>query len=1077
MIKRYSFSNPDQAPVLLGSLLNIQTNEHLLDPHCVVVPSMDYANWLNVELARHNTENIAANINYYQLAEFMDFWSYTDLVEKSEFTWSKQAIQLAIFQILPSFREQLPEVPGMKNLQDKIKQFRLAGLIADVYDKYHIYRPKWLLYWSAEPTRFNESQPQKWQALLWHQLCHSFPEIKHYLHRHWSHTVHPPTVNRLPSHHIYMVAIATLPRAAARLIQTISSDTDRIFHLLEWAPACSCQDEKNSLHKKWNRQRDEYFKLADKYFGEISKKELTHSVNPANNLDRLKLSIGSSGKEIPDLSKPDDSFQIHACHNPRREAEVLHEQLLDCLQQNPSLHPDDILIVTPDLESYGPILNTVFNNPGDTDFELPHHFSDPTHNPRTMLAEQLLQILETATGRFKVSEILELLSLPAIRKTLAFSESDISQIERWLIDLNVRWGYDATHRTGELGKLFPSTTYKEEQNSWLHAFDRLWMGFSTRFQGDDFPHNCLPYSHIEGGNHQRILGKLYNFIQELWQLHRFELKEQTLEKWAEKLQELTNQWLTPHENELSQIQWINEHLAGLGQWTVFYQNPVGFEIISELLESILLQTRYGITRINGFTVISSMVPMRAIPFKVVAMVGLNEGAFPGNEQDNPFDLLQYTHEPGDRSRKIEDRQLFLDYIMAAENNLIITYTGRDERSNEAVPPSSMITKLLNTLDKQNTDTEEPDWITHHPLHAFNSSGFTYLPSRQKRARLTHQPAESPSSFTALSDLNTPFEWKHAGKNKTGDLEISIDDLIRFYSHPAKYYCTHHLKIWLKEPEQADEDYEPFTLGPLAKYNLFDTEMKNMLSQPDYTPADATYKQLGELPHGIMGRQIWQKNASKLSRQHEVIMDHIEDNKIEMPQALFFQLRMDDYTLTLKGKSGYRADDRQLIVKTGGSIKAKDILKAWILHLAVHLSGHATETQLWGEDKTFKCQRIFTPFANKKAAEQHFRTIMQGYGIGQENLLALFPESSFAWAESYWSDKKSKAGDEDKALQKARSKYYDPNQYRDYLNENNDPWYWYLFRNLNPYDKPEQAQLLTKTSRQIWQTIKEAMHEK
>lgn len=80
--------------------------------------------------------------------------------------------------------------------------------------------------------------------------------------------------------------------------------------------------------------------------------------------------------------------------------------------------------------------------------------------------------------------------------------------------------------------------------------------------------------------------------------------------------------------------------------------------------------------------------MRSLPFKVICLLGLNDGDFPRNTKAAVFDLVAKHPAKGDRARRDDDRYLFLEALISAREILYLSYIGRDIRKDEELAPSS-----------------------------------------------------------------------------------------------------------------------------------------------------------------------------------------------------------------------------------------------------------------------------------------------------------------------------------------------------------------------------------------------------
>ena len=81
----------------------------------------------------------------------------------------------------------------------------------------------------------------------------------------------------------------------------------------------------------------------------------------------------------------------------------------------------------------------------------------------------------------------------------------------------------------------------------------------------------------------------------------------------------------------------------------------------------------GMKFLVGKVSFCTLLPMRSIPFRVVCLLGMNDGDYPRRQTGNSLDLMQYHRQKGDRSRHDDDRYLFLEALLAAQDYFYISY--------------------------------------------------------------------------------------------------------------------------------------------------------------------------------------------------------------------------------------------------------------------------------------------------------------------------------------------------------------------------------------------------------------------
>ncbi|MGM0588032.1 MAG: exodeoxyribonuclease V subunit gamma [Bacteroidota bacterium] len=1104
MIQRYRFRTMHALLDRLVELIEEPVPDRpLLEQEHIIVPSQDLGNWLTINLARKTSAQIAANYRFYQPAGFVDTWSMELLDDSSEEEWNKGNLQWALFQLLPELAEEdsiddLPVVATNATRQS-LKWFRLAGHLADVYDQYMIYRPDWLNTWRTQPEKAATPKLQ-WQAQLWHRVTQTYPHITdraQRMSRARKQLSSDQTTNLLPKR-IWAVGLGSMSESLMHWMKSLHQVNTTQFNVLEWQPYIPISQEAvtghlfeeekpsdqfelpqriHTIRNNWIKQNKDFFHLVERLWPELSyrqaisedQQEPTKDDDPLHVLQKLLINPEGADPVIQVSSDDRSSLQIHATHSPLREVEVLYEQLLACFEKDPTLRPDDLLIVTPDLETYAPHLKAVFGSPGDENLRIPFHLSDPTEQPSYRLAELLIQVLRTAKGRFKVTEIMDLLAHPVIRRSVDLSIHDLDRMEQWMLDLNVRWGYDSAHRQEVLDEEHPIS----EQNSWQQALDRLWLGITTRDADQQLYHQRLSYDGVEGTGDSHRLGVLQQLIQRLWQLHQRMQQNLSLAQWKQELQAWIRDWFSVERDQEPALQWLQEQVSSLDEITSLTEQSdekfeaIGVDILIELLSQQVLSKRHPVTRMAGRALISSMVPMRGIPAKVVALVGLNEGTFPGSDPTNPFDAMQDDPRPGDRSRRLEDRQLFADALLSAQDQLLITYTGRDQRNDEEIPPSSLITELLDLLNMI-SDEKQEDWISKHPLHGFEGStskSETYLSSLadQNQQAFEHDRKEE-QPITPLVGLDAAIPWDRWISEAEQNITLTGRELKRFYRQPLKYYCEQALGVWLREEDQVETEEEPYRIDSLSKYQIYNQLLKETLLQPDSEIPAQVYEQRGVLPHGILGRHEWRTIQKELNRQAETITTHLGQQEITEPTSYEVELEIEDHLITLSSESGYWAGDQQLVIKTGGKLKAKDYLGAWLDHLGANAAGLHCKTHLYGKkgDKDFQHQFVLTEMESEQAKES-LSLFIKGLLIGRFHPLGFFPASSMDWAESYWGDQHNK--DQNEALKAAKLSYHNEHAYNSYENESDDAYYQYFLGDCHPYEwNPE---LCTSLAEQFW----------
>ncbi|MEJ2167059.1 MAG: exodeoxyribonuclease V subunit gamma, partial [Desulfobacterales bacterium] len=415
-------------------------------------------------------------------------------------------------------------------------------------------------------------------------------------------------------------------------------------------------------------------------------------------------------------SKDDASIQVHSCHSPMREIEVLHDSLLAMFEEDPDLLPKDVIVMTPDIESYAPYVEAVFAAQTDEALRIPFRIADQSPRRTSRMIDGFLAILELADSRFGAVQVARLLEFPGIKERFELTDSDLKIIERWIRETQIRWGIDA-HTRLEAG--LPGVA----ENTWRTGLDRLILGYAMPGENKTIFHGIVPYDNIEGGDAQ-ILGHFLEFSERLFTWARNLGVPRKLSEWHKVLADLLDQFFRPDESAEREVQLLRHTLNDMSakEAKADFHLPVELNVIHAYLKSLLEKNSYGSGFLSGGVTFCAMLPMRSIPFKVVCLIGMNDDAFPRDHQPLNFDLMARYPKAGDRSRRSDDKYLFLESLISARQKFYISYVGQSIQDNARIPPSVLVSELRDTISKSFAAQDGNvlgEIITTHRLQPFS----------------------------------------------------------------------------------------------------------------------------------------------------------------------------------------------------------------------------------------------------------------------------------------------------------------------------------------------------------------------
>ena len=949
-----SESLPELAKSLSRTLLESRGKDPF-SPHWVVVQNNESRQWLTLQIARNN--GITSNIEFVLPSEFM--WKLYRLGDEKlpkNLPSDRNSVHWQLF----GFFEQGMEIMGIPGqiMQSQKGRFHLAGQIADVFDLYQMYRPDLLDGW--EQNRLSTKHPaEKWQAYLWRELRKT-----------WS-KEHPelPARNKalgmlreaapdyLPES-IYVFALSQFSGPFADLITSISRDTDIHFfgRGMEIPTGFSSVDQ---ALRDWSAPHRQSAELLHAFI--LQKKTESESLHPGGETPGFFSTLQRRAEMHP--------IEIHSCHNVEREARVLKDALLNKFDHTKALKPEDVLIIVPDMETYGPVIESVFEAEEGAP-RIPVSIPGIRKNTEVRLLGSLLELL---TGSFRVNDFMDFIGHEAITSRMDMSMEEMSQLRKWLIENKVHWGLDTSESKYSLGK----------------GVKALMAGFAMEAGEFDAFRDVIPAEGVNTTAHSE-LGAKYSFLYRMLRSFRIEVQGEknvlgwlkVFEGWVIRLQHTGNNSTGSFTGILALIQRLHESCA--------YSKTgpeIPFLLFKDWISSQMKEVQAASNGLGHGVVLSSYIPYRGIPFKYVAVLGFNEGTFPRNPVRPDFDLINSYPQPGDRITKEDDELLFAELLQSTSGGIHFSYLGQDQHTGDQRLPSILLQELMDVLEGEGHGCE----VTAHRLHAFDPEYFetpTSYSAAQKKL------AEKVLSENKLSQIYLDHTLG-SGKIEKG-AEIPIHDLIHFFSHPCKYFAANTLLVNNGYSEFELEDRETFRLSGLQGY-----EIDQLIHQ-----GIATEKQAGQLwefaskkglvPEGLPGKIGFEARFSDVSE----LSSKAAYFKEEEERTHEFEVQSGDYRLT--GNIGQLYGNRRVIFRIG-RLRARDLLSVWISHLALQAAGAGVQESLiiTKEKKYGKTKIVISGFQEVTTPEKYLGQLVNWFAAhtSDNSLLAFFPESSKAFYEA------------------------------------------------------------------------------
>lgn len=1043
----------NRADLLVDHLAGRLAEDPLPDPMVperIGVQSRGMARWLSHHLAERlgadgNGGGITANVGFpfpgTVIDEVIAACVADGVADETHLRWRPDRLVWAVLDLIPAL-----EAPGAERVRGYFRdeggivgrrRWGLSRRIADVLDRYAMFRPEMVKAWADGEVVGPDGAPldrdQLWQPELWRRLedrlgpshlASRFETAVTALRGEIPIDGLPPRLTLFgtsalaPSYLELLSALATridvslyiiVPSpvlwgrisAAAEQGAPIEDDGVRPQHPLLVSSGRLAQDFQRVLERRAEHTGRAMFEQPDHAtaLGRLQSDLL-------GDIDRGDLTRSGSSVEPAELDPEDRSIQFHACHGPGRQVEVLHDRLLHLFQDDPSLEPRDVIVMTSDIEAYAPLVTAVFGRDAADGRAIPYRLADRTLRGTNHVAAALLDILDLASGRFTASAVGDLISRDPIRRAAGLSEDDVGRIQGWIAASGIRWGIDPAHRVAH-GQ--PA----DRDHTWRAGLDRLLLGVAMPDEEDRHVDGVVPYDDMEGGDVD-LLGRFVGLCDRLFRSARALREPRPLDAWVDVLTGIVEGLTAVDEDR----RWVRDDVIDLlgelidrarsgDDAETLIRAPLSADAIRALLGGAAQDPSRRAAYETGAVTFCAMIPMRSIPHRVVCLLGMDDGAFPGRARPAGFDLMAHRPRTGDRDPSGEDRLLFLEAILAARDHLVILYTGRDQRTNEERAPAVPVGELGDALDRAHVHHPDDRTSEHHPLAS---------------ARLTTEhplQAFSPRNFDRSSPLSFADEQLAAAcVARSGETQpwrffpdplpeedqphevIELAQLRTFLRNPTAWLYTNRLGMWLREERRDIADTEPLEAGGLESWRIGDSLLEAGLEHEDREARTAALLGRGTVPTGALGAYAVGEVQQVVDRIEEELRDvapALLDRETAGPaRDLPIDVRVGDRRLHGIVR-GIRAD--VLLEVQYSNLAPRHRLGLWVRHLALALvyPDEPIRSVIVGRKKAGakSCVYAGTP---PEVAEEHLTTLLDIFERGRREPVPLFDASSEAYAK-------------------------------------------------------------------------------
>lgn len=874
-----------------------------LVPQQVVVAHLGMKRWLLSELAqRRNADGsagIAANLELLLPGEWWQRLGDTLLGPVDAMPWQHAVLRWRLYALLagpaadPTLQRYLEDAPPRRRWQ-------LAEHLARLYGEYQVYRADWMAAW----VQGHAPAEVAWQAALWRRLLRECEAVSR-VERGQQLLAALDAAAGGQASAVHVFGVSHLPPLLLQGLQLAART--RPVHLYFPDPCRELWDylrSRRSLLRAGVEPGTQYLEVGHPLLAGLGRmgQDFALAVNADDTAQHwrdsgdeadadvasrpLLLRVQESVRRLqPELAggeraggaRADDSLRVHACHSRLRELEVLRDALQALRAARPDLEPRQIVVMAPDIGAYASLLPAVFGVPGQWhDAGLPYHLADVPLAATHPVHAAWRQLLQLARARCTLGEILGLLDTPALARRFGLEGAARARIAGWLHEAHVAWALDASMKPA-----FGAPA--EDLHTFAFGLDRLMAGWLLGRDADTpllpvagaAPLPIVPLAEASGSDFELLAG-LARLLDALatWRSAADAMRSGAdWSRWlAQRIEACFDAGPDDRDSReaLAQLQRLAARPA-LETEAAALRGELPWDVLAEQQRAALDEIPAHPPYVAAGITFCGMVPQRTVPYRVVAVLGLEEGVYPRASTASSLDLIARHPRRGDRSALEEDRYLFLEALMAVRDGLHLSYVAENVADGSARNPAAPLAELLAFLDEAHRcegDADAP-WLVRHPLQPFApvyfeqpAPGEDWRPDPALRS-YARAYAGAAGAGTAPAGASPVLPAVPAASLPPAPAEAAEPcDLARlraFLRKPAQAQARARLGVQLPETDDEAADSEPLGVRPDARLRLPARVLMQALGQgesalPERIPV--ALARSGQLAAGGPGQEAW-----------------------------------------------------------------------------------------------------------------------------------------------------------------------------------------------------------------------------
>ena len=1029
MLTIYRSNKAEWLAEILGQELRLNPPE-ITEEVNIIVSTWPSSRWLSEKLSIIN--NINALVKYpfpgTYLKRLVKRIIGIDPDEKDP--WEKNQLVWNILELLPELMKEEEaqvirswlEISDKKDTQINLNLWDLANNIAETFDDYILYRPEIIKQWLSKKTKKKSREISVNKNILWQEILFNLLykkinkdpfciQVEKAIKR-----LKKDDISKLDyPKNLYVYGLSSLAPLQIDLIQAFSKVINIKIYIIS---PCNdlwqrCEARRLQFRNTWNTPPDrqwllesprleaflgrmgaEYQQLlegsGEYQLGDRNEEDIfsltadiaTNKGNKPNLLEQLQQELLSTKSEnILTKEKSDKSLLFLKSPGKYRQVELIRDHILQLLSDDREIQPRDILIMTPQVDSYAPIITSVFNNIDKNTTQLPWVITDKSQEDKVGLIHFVLNLFEISVSRLTASIFENLLINPALRTQQNISIDEVSDIIKSLQSAGFTWGLDSSER------------YGEETHSLCWCLERFLLGLVLPDNPINGISNISPYSEnissTEFIKAWGILSKLCNYIDAI-------RSKRSCKEWIKLITSLVKDLF----GDGGEWAWEEQQLLTVvNNWGLITDNcelEIDCLVVKDIITKALSSTNGKFGHRTGKITISALEPMRAIPHKIIIIMGLESRTFPRIENRRSFNLLERKRELGDPNQYDKDRYSLLEALISTRQNLLVSWNSKDEKTGEDLEPPSPIQQWLNYLKIKLGANIFQEILIEPPANPLDHFNFIKTENSQimscDRKNLEAREWLEKAIPTKNISLALPLKWK----------EINVSELKSYSFEKTKEWLLNPQITWLKEHEIQSrefvnliEDNDFLELSELERYKL----LKHRLESSDLLNIKDIKNNSNYWEENYSGKGVFPPKGSGLIEK-----DLLQERWNNLISAIYATGQITKRSIEMQELEGeFYFGGKNLIQIEVGSLKYKTLMNGWLNHLYLSANSSFNYKTLIISKKTdyrkkiqFEVSKEILPI-NTKEATKILKKIHQLATAGRNNCWPIPPESGLDYA--------------------------------------------------------------------------------